>query len=112
MRRRARVLEAAVEAATPERPLIAESPASWVSSHRTGRSCLPAAANSGHHFATGASRSTTPRSTSMSRAIAASPLVHENVQAMVLGGHGDTMVPLIRYTTVAGRSKFAQRPRI
>lgn len=27
----------------------------------------------------------------------------ENVQAMVLGGHGDTMVPLIRYTTVAGR---------
>ncbi len=27
----------------------------------------------------------------------------ENVQAMVLGGHGDTMVPLLRYTTVAGR---------
>ena len=27
----------------------------------------------------------------------------ENVQAMVLGGHGDAMVPLIRYTTVAGR---------
>jgi len=27
----------------------------------------------------------------------------ENVHAMVLGGHGDTMVPLIRYTTVAGR---------
>jgi malate dehydrogenase len=26
----------------------------------------------------------------------------ENVQAMVLGGHGDTMVPLPRYTTVAG----------
>jgi len=26
-----------------------------------------------------------------------------NVQAMVLGGHGDTMVPLLRYTTVAGR---------
>ncbi len=26
-----------------------------------------------------------------------------NVQAMVLGGHGDAMVPLIRYTTVAGR---------
>ena len=25
-----------------------------------------------------------------------------NVQAMVLGGHGDSMVPLIRYTTVAG----------
>ena len=25
------------------------------------------------------------------------------VQAMVLGGHGDTMVPLLRYTTVAGR---------
>ena len=25
-----------------------------------------------------------------------------NVQAMVLGGHGDTMVPLVRYTTVAG----------
>lgn len=27
-----------------------------------------------------------------------------DVQAMVLGGHGDTMVPLLRYTTVAGRS--------
>ncbi len=27
----------------------------------------------------------------------------ENIQAMVLGGHGDSMVPLIRYTTVAGR---------
>lgn len=26
-----------------------------------------------------------------------------DVQAMVLGGHGDTMVPLLRYTTVAGR---------
>ncbi|MGN6591474.1 MAG: malate dehydrogenase [Terriglobales bacterium] len=26
----------------------------------------------------------------------------ENVQAFVLGGHGDTMVPLPRYTTVAG----------
>ena len=28
----------------------------------------------------------------------------ENIHAMVLGGHGDSMVPLIRYTTVAGRS--------
>ena len=27
----------------------------------------------------------------------------DNVQAMVLGGHGDAMVPLVRYTTVAGR---------
>jgi malate dehydrogenase len=26
----------------------------------------------------------------------------EDVSAMVLGGHGDTMVPLVRYTTVAG----------
>lgn len=26
----------------------------------------------------------------------------EDVQAFVLGGHGDTMVPLVRYTTVAG----------
>lgn len=26
----------------------------------------------------------------------------DNVHAMVLGGHGDSMVPLIRYTTVAG----------
>jgi malate dehydrogenase len=25
------------------------------------------------------------------------------IQAMVLGGHGDSMVPLVRYTTVAGR---------
>jgi malate dehydrogenase len=27
----------------------------------------------------------------------------KDVQAMVLGGHGDSMVPLLRYTTVAGR---------
>lgn len=27
----------------------------------------------------------------------------QNVQAMVLGGHGDAMVPLVRYTTVGGR---------
>ena len=27
----------------------------------------------------------------------------DNIHAMVLGGHGDAMVPLIRYTTVAGR---------
>lgn len=26
----------------------------------------------------------------------------ENIQALVLGGHGDTMVPIARYTTVAG----------
>ena len=26
----------------------------------------------------------------------------ENIQAMVLGGHGDTMVPLPRFTTIAG----------
>lgn len=26
----------------------------------------------------------------------------ENVQAMVMGGHGDEMVPLVRFTTVAG----------
>ncbi|MCH8327287.1 MAG: malate dehydrogenase, partial [Candidatus Marinimicrobia bacterium] len=25
-----------------------------------------------------------------------------DIQAMVLGGHGDTMVPLVRYTTVSG----------
>jgi malate dehydrogenase len=26
----------------------------------------------------------------------------EDIQALVLGGHGDTMVPLVSYTTVAG----------
>ena len=28
----------------------------------------------------------------------------EDIQAMVLGGHGDTMVPLVSYTTVSGHS--------
>ena len=38
----------------------------------------------------------------------------ENVQAMVLGGHGDAMVPLIRYTTVAGvpLSEWLSKDRI
>lgn len=37
-----------------------------------------------------------------------------NVQAMVLGGHGDTMVPLIRYTTVTGRpiSEWLSKERL
>lgn len=34
-----------------------------------------------------------------------------DVQAMVLGGHGDTMVPLLRYTTVAGRPITEQLPK-
>ena len=33
------------------------------------------------------------------------------VQAMVLGGHGDTMVPLIGYTTVAGRPLHEWLPK-
>jgi malate dehydrogenase len=37
-----------------------------------------------------------------------------DVQAMVLGGHGDTMVPLPRYTTVNGRpvSELMQKERL
>jgi malate dehydrogenase len=37
-----------------------------------------------------------------------------DIQAMVLGGHGDTMVPLISYTTVSGIpvSQFLDRPRL
>jgi malate dehydrogenase len=31
-------------------------------------------------------------------------VAHQDVDAMVLGGHGDDMVPLVRYTTVAGIS--------
>ncbi|MBC6444511.1 MAG: malate dehydrogenase [Alphaproteobacteria bacterium GM202ARS2] len=27
---------------------------------------------------------------------------HQDIQTMVMGGHGDTMVPLVRYTTVSG----------
>jgi malate dehydrogenase len=34
-----------------------------------------------------------------------------DVQAMVLGGHGDTMVPLPRYTTVKGRSVSELMPK-
>ena len=38
----------------------------------------------------------------------------EDIQAMVLGGHGDTMVPLISTTTVAGIpiTKFVSRERL
>ena len=38
----------------------------------------------------------------------------EDIQALVLGGHGDSMVPLVRYTTVAGvpLSEFADKPTI
>ena len=38
----------------------------------------------------------------------------EDIHAFVLGGHGDTMVPLSRYSTVAGRADHrapARRPR-
>jgi malate dehydrogenase len=37
-----------------------------------------------------------------------------NVQAMVLGGHGDSMVPLMRYTTVSGVpvSDFIEKDRL
>ena len=38
----------------------------------------------------------------------------ENIQAFVLGGHGDTMVPLTRYTSVAGIpvTKFMSEERL
>lgn len=38
----------------------------------------------------------------------------ENVTAMVLGGHGDTMVPLVRFTNVSGipLSELADQPTI
>jgi len=36
----------------------------------------------------------------------------ENVQALVLGGHGDTMVPLVRYTTVAGIPVTEMIPKV
>ncbi len=38
----------------------------------------------------------------------------ENIQALVLGGHGDTMVPIARYTTVSGipLSRFIPEDRI
>ncbi|NQT79802.1 MAG: malate dehydrogenase [Candidatus Aminicenantes bacterium] len=38
----------------------------------------------------------------------------ENIQALVLGGHGDTMVPIARYTTVSGipLSHFLPQDRI
>jgi malate dehydrogenase len=38
----------------------------------------------------------------------------EDIQALVLGGHGDSMVPLVRYTTVAGVpiTEFLDRPTI
>lgn len=38
----------------------------------------------------------------------------ENIQALVLGGHGDTMVPIARYTTISGipLSHFLPQERI
>ncbi len=38
----------------------------------------------------------------------------EDIQALVLGGHGDSMVPLVRYTTIAGvpLSAFADQATI
>ena len=38
----------------------------------------------------------------------------EDIQALVLGGHGDSMVPLVRYTTIAGVpiTEFLDRPTI
>ena len=38
----------------------------------------------------------------------------EDIQALVLGGHGDSMVPLVRYTTVAGVpiTEFLDQPTI
>lgn len=38
----------------------------------------------------------------------------EDIQALVLGGHGDSMVPLVRYTTIAGVpiSEFLDQPTI
>ena len=38
----------------------------------------------------------------------------EDIQALVLGGHGDSMVPLVRYTTIAGvpLAEFVDQPTI
>ena len=38
----------------------------------------------------------------------------EDIQAMVLGGHGDTMVPLVSYTTVSGIpvSQLLEKPKL
>jgi malate dehydrogenase len=38
----------------------------------------------------------------------------EDIQALVLGGHGDSMVPLVRYTTIAGVpiSEFLDQPTL
>lgn len=38
----------------------------------------------------------------------------EDIQALVLGGHGDSMVPLVRYTTIAGvpLAEFLDQPTI
>ncbi len=38
----------------------------------------------------------------------------EDIQALVLGGHGDTMVPLVSYTTIAGipLTQFIEQKRI
>ncbi|MGA2623083.1 MAG: malate dehydrogenase [Bacteroidota bacterium] len=38
----------------------------------------------------------------------------EDIQALVLGGHGDSMVPLVRYTTIAGVpiTEFVDQPTI
>jgi hypothetical protein len=55
---------------------------------RTRTSCLPRAANSGQYLATGASTSSSPRSTSISAARLVTVLVDDQTLVMVCSDHG------------------------
>ena len=87
--------------AQPDRPAV------WLITWRTAMSALPSAANSGQYVATGAYRSSSPRSASISIARAATVFVVDQTLMIVSSSHGSDSpasrfaVPPHRSTTIS-----------